>query len=182
MLLRVTVLTALFAVLLAGLVSGSLHGNSPGTGTSAQGQSGTSATAPSSTKGGAAPPGFERFMPQKPSQVVYTPFRHDRKTNSNSCCYELNSPGEECPSLRPITMMVVTSQSKDTLQANAVSGTDAVKQPDLKWRCCTNDYIARGPARDQLYIHCHGKSGTQFWRVPSPNSFEYNQDWDNEED
>jgi len=174
MLLRVTVLTALFAVLLAGLVSGSLHGNSPGTGTSAQGQSGTSATAPSSTKGGAAPPGFERFMPQKPSQVVYTPFRHDRKTNSNSCCYELNSPAEECPSLRPIKMMVVTSQDKATLEANA----DAVKQSHLKWRCCTDTYTARGTTGDMAYLHCHSKPGAQFWRISSPNALEYNPKWD----
>jgi len=176
MLFRATVLTALLAVLLAGLVSGSGDGNSPRAGNSAQGQSGTSATAPSSTKGGVAPPGFEQFLPKTPLKVIYHPSHYGRSGISASCCYELDWPGEECPSLRPIKMMVVTSQSKDTLQANAVSGTDAVEQSHLKWRCCTNDHTMRGMADDKVYLHCHSNPGAQFWRVSSPNSFKYNPD------
>jgi len=178
MLLRVTVLTALLAVLLAGLVSGADRKTSPARRTSTQAQSGTPAAASSSTKGGVAPAGFEQFLPKKPEQVIYLSGHHDHKAKTKSCCYELNSPDEECPSLRQIKMMVVTSQDQATLQANAVSAADAAEQAHLKWRCCTKDFTARGTSDDLTYLHCHSNPGAQFWRVSSRNAFEYNSNWD----
>jgi len=184
MLLRIAVLTALLAVLLAGLVNGADKGTSSGAGTSAQGQSDTSEEAPSSAKGGVAPAGFEQFLPTKPSKVPYKRLGDDSMAKSNSCCYELIGPAENCPSPRSIKMMVVTSQSKDTLQADAVSGiravSDTLKRPHLNWRCCTNDHTARGVAIDHKYLHCHSNPGAQFWRVSSPNLFIYNPRWDKE--
>jgi len=121
------------------------------------------------------------FLPKKPSNVYYSPFLDAGIDKVKSCCYELDSPGEECPSPRPIKMMVVTSQDKDTLQTDAVSGTDAVAWPHLKWRCCTNNFTARGASYDIEYLHCHSKPGAQFWRISSPNSFKYDPDWDKQD-